>query len=194
MDELIKTCRSLWHRCLSLHIRICSCTTQQHRDLAANFCCPYLVTSREERTIFASGSYFRTDLSGLRVYPLNDIKFTTRINEQRETHLFHMCVLLTQQLLNGIIFPARDANRCLCVLQTWFKQIINEFMNPTVGNWRRSSTCRIAPLLACGQQVGCLVVLPAKGHNSCPPNLPLHNCSQSHHWKSTSVQMSNQNN
>lgn len=74
-----------------------------------------------------------------------------------------MCMLLTQQLLNGIISSAADGNRCLCMLQMCllgsFKQTIKGGMNSTLGD----SMCRTILLPACRQQVDSQVGLLDEG-------------------------------
>lgn len=79
LDELITTCRNLWHQCLSepAHLQLWWWDTMwQQSDTAANLCCWYFVTSRQERTVFASGFYSSSDLAGLCVHPQDDVKLT----------------------------------------------------------------------------------------------------------------------
>lgn len=135
VDELIKTCRSLWHQCLSepaAAVGLLCDTVWQRSDTAANLCCWYLVTSREERTVFASGFYSRSDFPGLRVHPQRDVKLTLRVRQWRDSSVC-VCTLLT---LNGIIsLHEMITNVCVfCRCVCSFQQIIKECMNSTAGD------------------------------------------------------------
>lgn len=124
VDELIKTCRSLWHQCLSepaAAVGLLCDTVWQRSDTAANLCCWYLVTPREERTVFASGFYSRSDFPGLRVHPQRDVKLTLRIRQWRDC----VCVCVHVANTQWHYLLARDDNKCLRILQMRLQLLAN---------------------------------------------------------------------
>lgn len=119
MQELV-TPKSVW-ACTSAAAAVgLLCDTMwQQSDTAANLCCWYFVTSREERTVFASGLYSSSDLPGLCVHPEGDAKHTVRQWRGCSVVCVCVCVLLT---LNGITSSLEMITdicvfcRCICSL------------------------------------------------------------------------------
>lgn len=78
MQELV-TPMSVWACiCAAAAVELLCDMMWQQSDTAAILCCWYLVTSREERTVFVSSFYSRSDLPGLCVHLQGDVKLTLR--------------------------------------------------------------------------------------------------------------------
>lgn len=119
-------------------------TMWQQSDTAANLCCWYLVTSREEGTVFVSGFYSRNDLPGLCVHLRCDVKLTQWIRQWWGSSVVHVVNTEWHHLL------AWDDNRCLCILQMHLQLLANNKGIYEFHCWWLD-TCRVPLFLSCEQ-------------------------------------------